>query len=536
MKSIPGGRVVVIGPTEQARTLVRALGDTARIAEIQVFATDLPAASPGPTPGDIRRYGGDTAVYEFARDGRPLAAVVDLRSAEGLQRSTFGSLALTLATGGAYLVTDDARLRPHWLLRLPELSESDAHLKQFDGGMDIEQLGGFVSAVKTVRHILTLDEPRADRLLAMRCPDLEVELLDRLPATHLESKSRFTHHPAVPRSNYDTNLYIPELSLRRYSGRLDCLRHLLTLNSDTALPSSFRFPFATYPPNARLDDVNRDYGIMHQDAIKQLDQIRYLVGSYFDASSAWPHHFGHWMTEVPAKLWGWERAKRAVPDLKALVTLAPGQEATFERQVLNAYGIPDSDIVTTTQPVWVKTLVTANAAWHNQRPYFGHPMMLDTWQRIGDRLAEPLPDAPSKVFISRPDGLDRGLHQTKELEEYFAAAGFAVVYPERLPLGQQVTLFRSAKVVAGLTGSAMFNLMFGSGDTRVIAFVSNTYTARHEHLITSLLGNRIDYFWGTSDVQHNSGGWTKDAFFSQWSIDLEAIKPELDTILAESAG
>lgn len=525
VRAVHGGRVVVLtsSPHQAEPTaLLRAAG-----ADVRVFPASTAPARTGEADDAQRSEVGQ--VYRHGRDGLPLAAVVDLREDAQRQRAMFRELMFTVAPRGVYLLHPAADPRS-WIEVSGEVVAADRYLREHGRAVRAEHVDGWTLLRKNVRHVLKINDLGADRLRS-RCPDLTVETIERRPATAVTSHAVVTHHPPADRRNYDERFTTSELVSRRYSGTLVRLTHLLTLHGLTALPPSYRFPFAVNPANPRLIDHNRDHATLTKETSDQLAADRpTLSGSYFEAGSAWPHHFGHWMTEVPARLWGWPRAKAADPDLKALVTLLPGQQATFERLVLNAYGIPDTDIEVVHGPVNLRSLVAATPAWHNQRPYFGHPMMPELWRDLGDRLQTP-GESPRRIFVSRTSDLVRSCHQAQELEEFLVERGFSIIRPETIPLGEQVHLFRSAETIAGFTGSGMFNLMFAPARARVLLFSSENYTARHEHLITSLLGNRVDYFWGPADIQHPRGGWTQTAFDSPWSFDLERHAAAIDAAL-----
>jgi capsular polysaccharide biosynthesis protein len=46
------------------------------------------------------------------------------------------------------------------------------------------------------------------------------------------------------------------------------------------------------------------------------------------------------------------------------------------------------------------------------------------------------------------------------VEEIFASFGFRVIYPERIPIAEQLTLYANCEVLASLSGSGMHNCLF----------------------------------------------------------------------------
>jgi capsular polysaccharide biosynthesis protein len=88
----------------------------------------------------------------------------------------------------------------------------------------------------------------------------------------------------------------------------------------------------------------------------------------------------------------------------------------------------------------------------------------------------------------------RACRNKQDVEQFFQSNGFTVVYPEDLELSQQAGIFANATVIAGFGGSAMFNMMYAEKMTTAIVLSHEAYTARNEHLFTSLLGGDVDYF------------------------------------------
>jgi capsular polysaccharide biosynthesis protein len=133
-------------------------------------------------------------------------------------------------------------------------------------------------------------------------------------------------------------------------------------------------------------------------------------------------------------------------------------------------------------------------------------------------------DAPSveKIFVSRRSitkrlGIRyRGLTNEDELCEALAEKGFAIVEPEQLSFQDQVRLFDSAKIVVGLGGAGMFNVLFSRPGTRVITIESNAaFVHDHAALFASLA---LDYgvIFGLQDESCNRYP------HNPWSLDVPA--------------
>ncbi|HET8971221.1 MAG TPA: glycosyltransferase 61 family protein, partial [Candidatus Nanopelagicales bacterium] len=166
-------------------------------------------------------------------------------------------------------------------------------------------------------------------------------------------------------------------------------------------------------------------------------------------------------------------------------------------------------------------------------PEYVHPDISQVWRRMGDSLvrrASP-PGHPERIFCSRRPG-KRNCNNTREVEELFSRNGFSIVFPEDYSLPDQVALFRTAQVVAGFAGSALFNLCWSVEPKRVIALATESYTARNEYLIAAVLGHELHFITSVPDISHPAKGpRSRKAFRSDFTFDLDREGRTVEAIL-----
>ncbi len=139
-------------------------------------------------------------------------------------------------------------------------------------------------------------------------------------------------------------------------------------------------------------------------------------------------------------------------------------------------------------------------------------------------LATGVGDIPpaSRIFVSRRSRSrddHRLLRNEAELIAVFAPLGFTIVEPEQLSAEDQMALFATADVVAGLGGGGMFNAVFCRPGTRLLSFESDPrFVDRHANLFASL---SLDYgmILGTPAAD------------GSWSIDVRAVLPHIRRFL-----
>lgn len=76
------------------------------------------------------------------------------------------------------------------------------------------------------------------------------------------------------------------------------------------------------------------------------------------------------------------------------------------------------------------------------------------------------PQTPEKVFISRKG--TRSLINESEVEQSLQAYGFKKYYFEDIPISEQWSVARNAKVIVGMHGAALSNLVFNSKKVKLI--------------------------------------------------------------------
>jgi capsular polysaccharide biosynthesis protein len=446
-------------------------------------------------------------------------------SLAGSHDELFAHLALHLRAGGTYVVHRAAGGRGALTLDSPD-SVGARFVK------DVAESGDLTFVTKRGRHARALREHEVPELLPTREPDLDVSVLEVLPAGRLELTLDDASYGPSRAGPWPAYLDHPEMTLRHYEGDVVSTGGMRLRTDDTILPESFRWPHAKTLRHPHYDSVTPSFvRLDRREAEEALDGDYYYVDCLFSG------HFGHLTTEVLCRLWGWDRARSEIPGLKLLfhTNSSRGADGALERLLFNAYGIPDSQLVSSDRPVLLRSVTGASPMWHNKSPFYVHPDIRDTWARVTTGLLAGVDPSPhEKIFVSRGSSLSRrrGCRNQHDVERFFADRGYHVLFPESLPLPDQVRLFAGARVVAGFGGSAMFNLMHCRRLEAAVVISHHAYVARNEHLFTSVLGGQLHYFWQASDVPPPKVGRNKASSGSTFAFDFTAYGDDLARVLA----
>lgn len=519
----PEARVVVVG--EHRRALVRALrrrgpgwqvsatpADPARRhVELALLPhADVVLAGADPA-GD--RLGEFRAAFFHTRPG---GAFVVPRGADELGAAR-GALGEHLAEGWA---TEPGPLRAG---RVRKVWQN--HRLAIRMHVTGEALGAHL----VLRHdlpdvVVKLDEPRGNAWIEASAArhGTPHRVLSVLPAEQPPSAAVITEVPEPRRPPMGRPIKLADIALREYRDVVVDVEQLV-VTGRVVLPDTYRHNQAPTLTNFGVIDLPGPFGIL-QRPLPPAEDLPLLEGTYLHLDNEIRGHFGHTTTEVLSRMWSWPAALEVDPDVRVLMTAARGRPeiAEWEYDFYEACGIPRERIVKIDGPARVERLLSGTPMFSN--PEYVHPRILETWDRLGDVLAaraEPRDDRPSRIFIARRIR-KRACLNAEEVEEIFAARGFAIVYPEDYPLGEQVAMFRAADVVAGYAGSGMFHIAFVQHPQHVIQIGSDAYTPRNEVLMAALRGHRIDA------VVSRASASTVQAEFA---VDLDREGPHLHALL-----
>jgi capsular polysaccharide biosynthesis protein len=329
-------------------------------------------------------------------------------------------------------------------------------------------------------------------------------IVNPAPVVVSESESPMVH---------ETTFQAPPLRLREYE-RVECRVGQVLCTDNVVLPDTYRHNF-----RARL--TNR-FTVPAAPRFAQTKgpQPQDLDGTWFYLDSEFRGHFGHAMTEQISRLWAWEEAKAAHPDLRALM-LVNGSRTTiaeWEYRLYEAAGVRREDLVLLDRPVRPERLLAATPTF--SQPGYVHEAAREVYDRVGDDLAAEAParDYPDRIFCSRRHE-KRSATNPAEVEEFFARRGFEIVYPEDHPLGEQVQMFRSATELAGFAGSAMFSMAFVREPKRVTLVSAETYTAQNEGLFAAMRGHQLNVAWCRASRRRPDGTLIKKRMQAMFTFD-----------------
>ena len=474
---------------------------------------------------------------------RPCVVIDSGTTRRAEKTQAFRRLFLHLAPGGVYAVEDlhtgpaagDAESVWALLTRLvamthltdeEELAAQPSSERELSGAIDRLAVHGRIAFVtRRGSHLLKVHEKDVERVLAARVGKERFRRVDTVPAEPQPRLATFwsNNEEHSRRLLREVREEIPEMVARVHSDAL-CAPRGVAWVGDVVLPESFAQPWRIHL-----------FSVGTVDAAKSFARVpgtpRRLEGTYFHLDSGEAGHYGHFTTQDLTRLWAWDAAKAAYPDLRVLSSNREGgtELLPYQYEALAAFGIRPEDVEVVTGPVRVERLVTATQAFQN--PKFLSPRAFGPWGRVREHLADPALPVPERVFIGRGSGYARRCRNDAEVEALFAEYGFEIVFPEKLTLAEQVRIFDGARVTAGYGSSAMLNLVYASKPGTRILISSESYVALNEYLLGSVRGDDMHYFWCPPDIPQPEKGFSMNAFFSDFEFDFARDEPALRELL-----
>ncbi|MCR1781155.1 glycosyltransferase family 61 protein [Nocardioides carbamazepini] len=443
-----------------------------QVAAGGIYVVPGAAGELGPTPGPLGAFLAEC----WASDPKPLRA--GKRSPTDSRRIAVRMHVTGRAEAGALVLTHDL---PDVLVKLDE-PQGNAYL---------DRLGG----PHRVLSVLAAETP----------PDARV----------------ITEGPEQREPAMDRPVAEAAIALRDYRGVVVDVEQTV-MTDRVVLPDTFRHNQWHRLTTRRIADVAPRFGVPMTPVPPDLPL---LEGTYLHLDSEFRGHFGHLMTEVLSRMWSWPAALEVDPDVRVLVGAARKRPelAAWEYDFYAACGIARDRIVRIDGQVRVERLLSGTPMFSN--PNYVHPRIVETWDRVGDTLAAGADDRSraERIFIARRI-TKRSCTNAEQVEGLFRSHGFHVVYPEDHPLGEQVAMFRAARVVAGYAGSGMFTAAFVPHPQRLVLIGSAAYTPRNEVLIAAVRRHRVDSVVCRAD--------DADDVHSSFRVDLDREGPYLRSVLA----
>ncbi|WP_017718506.1 tetratricopeptide repeat protein [Kamptonema formosum] len=195
----------------------------------------------------------------------------------------------------------------------------------------------------------------------------------------------------------------------------------------------------------------------------------------------------HWMFDILPRI---NLLRRCGIDMERIDKFLISSRLPFQRETLNALGIPESKILETSQFPHLKATKLVVPSFSGTIAWM--PKWACDFLR-GDFLKDSeAPEKIERIYISRALAENRRVINEYEVINLLSKLGFRNVTLESMSVAQQAWLLANAKVVVAPHGGGLTNLVFCQPGTQVIEIFSPNYVYPCYWLVSNIVG--LEYY------------------------------------------
>ncbi len=230
--------------------------------------------------------------------------------------------------------------------------------------------------------------------------------------------------------------------------------------------------------------------------------------------------YGHALLDLISPAWAYEFCK-AYMHMGELRAICSQPKYDFVLRMIKALGIPISHVDFIDGPVIYEDLILATKAFQIQE--YISPPSFRMWRAMRDRMITEVKLARRRIYISRRLNPTRRLVEEEQIELILRGHDFDIIHPEEYVLEEQVKIFAGASLIAGCSGSNMFNMAFQQDAKAVLLFVSPLLVHYTEQfLISNYPKVELHVLMGYIESDEVAG--RPGDVHAAWHIDPEAVR------------
>ena len=176
------------------------------------------------------------------------------------------------------------------------------------------------------------------------------------------------------------------------------------------------------------------------------------------------NQFGHFILDSMVRLWFW--VKHAKDNYKIAFILKEKFDplTTYHAELLDLLGISTERIFIIDTPTQFKTVIVPC-----QSVYWVEGYDSELFSVVYDLVRNSVtPHKEEKIYLSRSKFEKKDIFGENYFEKFFENKGYKVIYPEQLPLKEQIAYMAGAKEVVCTTGTLAHHALFSKNGTKWI--------------------------------------------------------------------
>lgn len=171
--------------------------------------------------------------------------------------------------------------------------------------------------------------------------------------------------------------------------------------------------------------------------------------------------FGHFLMDGFVRLWYEEKNKGN--NLRfAFLKVGNFDLQEYHTKLLELAGIDEKRVLIVNQPSKFNNVIVPKQAWYPSGAY-NRDLFRLPWDKIRSRVT---PKKESKVYLSRSKFKNQDMFGEGFFENFFESRGFMVIYPEQLPIKEQIAYISGADELACTDGTLSHHAVFAKDGTK----------------------------------------------------------------------
>lgn len=185
------------------------------------------------------------------------------------------------------------------------------------------------------------------------------------------------------------------------------------------------------------------------------DKVPYVDSDVIYFGNVYPH-FGHFLLEHMNRAWGMlKNAKLAGLQIVLVNSQNINPVPKYIYDLLDAFGIQHDKIIILNETTKFRNVYVPHQSFNIPCYYadeFANPFEYMVAQTDGMSY--------DKIYVSRAKLTSGRTYGENGIQEIFAKNGFHIIYPETMPLKQQISFMKNCRVLAGCAGTALHLALF----------------------------------------------------------------------------
>ncbi len=228
--------------------------------------------------------------------------------------------------------------------------------------------------------------------------------------------------------------------------------------------------------------------------------------------------FYHWYAErLPSLAWVVNTGQLEAP------ILFGSHAAKFQDDTMSLLDVGPAGFARVGDAAFCKTAYVGHISLACLADWSRYSGLYDTLADNAEKRAGPL-TASRMIYISRRDSDRRAMGNEIELESRLAAMGVESIIFSKLPLADQITLIRRAKVVIGAHGAGMTHILNASAGLRVLELMPSQ-PGYHALRFNYARISRLRGHWHTLWLEPINPA-TRD-----WAVDIDRVCALAESII-----